>query len=540
MRQLLDESFWSAPISAPARRIAMLATLAVMALLLFVRLGMYPLWDDEANTALFGSGVWETGDTTAVIDANVIAYRNGAELARHSFKNRHIPPLQYFVVAPFVRDTSSAVLARLPFALAGLATAWLLLAWLAQTRPTRRAWALCTIALLGNVSFILYCQQARYYALTLLFAVTMAYAYANRERARMLILLAASGIGMIGSQYLGYLGIATALGCDYLLWGRKTARIPLRSLAALAASQVLATVVIVGTWYPVQQLARWQERPWPLDRAQLWLKTLRDLNANEMGVLLLMIVAPILARFARDVLTQRLTVAILASTAAITLVSPQGGAVYTVDIRYFCFLIPACLLLSVRGIELLRLRGIVPVLLGLIAFQTTLLHWIFALAFNPLTYKMELRSTMSWYVWELADPPPSTYDLVDDWLDVHAHAGESVLVIPDFATYPLMFHNRRLIYAWQLDEKRASELGDVAPINIRGRVAPDWIVSFGDKRQEDDLFRTEIAKLGATYERVARFEISAVDRSRPEMVWHRFHGRWYAKNAPLSFWRRTK
>jgi hypothetical protein len=540
MKQLLSDSYWATPISARARTIAILATLAVMAALVFARLGMYPLWDDEANTAMFGRGIWQTGDTTAIVGDNIIAYRNGAELGKHVLKNRHIPPLQYFVAAPFSRDTSSPLLARLPFALAGLATMWLLLTWLASTAPTRRTWVLCTTALLGNVSFILYCQQARYFALTLLFAAMMTYAYAHRERGtRMLVLLAGSGVGMLASQYLGYAGVVAALGCDYLIWGRKTARLTLRQLAALAASQLVAAIVIVGTWYPVQQIPPLMERPLPLDRAQLFLKTLRDLNTNEIGVGLLMIIAPILARFARDVLTLRITLLILAATAAVTLFSPQGGAVFAVDIRYVCFLIPPCLLLSVRAIELLRLRGLWAILVGLVAFQTTFLHWLLAQELSPPTYKMEIRNTLSWYVWELTDPPPSTYDLVNDWLDAHARPGETVVVIPDFAAYALMFHNPKLVYGWQLDETRAAELGVVAPIQIRGRIAPDWIVSFGDKRQEDDLFRTDIAKTGATYERVAHFDISAVDRSRPEIVWHRFHGRWFAKNAPVSFWRRS-
>jgi hypothetical protein len=45
--------------------------------LLFARLGTYALWDDEANTALFGQSVWETGDTVALRDHNVVAFRNG-------------------------------------------------------------------------------------------------------------------------------------------------------------------------------------------------------------------------------------------------------------------------------------------------------------------------------------------------------------------------------------------------------------------------------------------------------------------------------
>ena len=57
---------------------ALLVTLAVAPLLL-VHLGTYALWDDEANTAIFASNVWKTGDTTAFDGTNIIAFRGGLE-----------------------------------------------------------------------------------------------------------------------------------------------------------------------------------------------------------------------------------------------------------------------------------------------------------------------------------------------------------------------------------------------------------------------------------------------------------------------------
>src|SRR5205807_2588413 len=46
--------------------------LASSSMLLFARLGHYALWDDEAYTALAAQGVWQTGDTTAVLGHNVV------------------------------------------------------------------------------------------------------------------------------------------------------------------------------------------------------------------------------------------------------------------------------------------------------------------------------------------------------------------------------------------------------------------------------------------------------------------------------------
>jgi 4-amino-4-deoxy-L-arabinose transferase-like glycosyltransferase len=101
-----------------------------IAFLIFLRLGYYPLWDDEANTAIFAHGVWETGDTSAIFGHNILGYRNGLEL-NAELKNRLIAPLAYYVAAPFVGlFDNSFFYARLPFAIAGLITIASVIFWL--------------------------------------------------------------------------------------------------------------------------------------------------------------------------------------------------------------------------------------------------------------------------------------------------------------------------------------------------------------------------------------------------------------------------
>ena len=94
--------------------------LAIFGILLFALLGIkwmdaYSLWDDEANTALFAQSVHETGDTSAIIGHNVIAYRNGAELNENK-KSRYVSPLQYYFLAPFTdAHRPNPFQSRLPF-----------------------------------------------------------------------------------------------------------------------------------------------------------------------------------------------------------------------------------------------------------------------------------------------------------------------------------------------------------------------------------------------------------------------------------------
>src|SRR5204863_6833488 len=102
------------------RRLFMLAALVavgiVSALLLFIRLGHYALWDHEAGTALSAIGIWRTGDTTALLDHNLVAYESGKDL-RH-LHERLMPPLPAYLAAPFIGLLgANSWAARLPFAL---------------------------------------------------------------------------------------------------------------------------------------------------------------------------------------------------------------------------------------------------------------------------------------------------------------------------------------------------------------------------------------------------------------------------------------
>jgi hypothetical protein len=87
---------------------------AAVLFLLFFGLGHNSLWDDEANTALFGKSVWQTGDTNALLGDNLIAFRGGLELK--DLKNRLIPPLQYYFISPVAGNSGSiSLLGRAPF-----------------------------------------------------------------------------------------------------------------------------------------------------------------------------------------------------------------------------------------------------------------------------------------------------------------------------------------------------------------------------------------------------------------------------------------
>src|SRR5262249_14613581 len=145
-----------------SQRLLSAAIFLVAAILLFVRLGHYALWDDEAVVALSAKGVLQTGDTTAAIGHNIVAY-NGGILLRN-LHDRSTPPLPAYVTAVAMRILGdNAWCLRLPFALCGLGTVAVLLCWLQRLQIDRTAWFVAALAIVGNVSFFLFCRQCRYY-----------------------------------------------------------------------------------------------------------------------------------------------------------------------------------------------------------------------------------------------------------------------------------------------------------------------------------------------------------------------------------------
>ncbi|MCE9590722.1 MAG: hypothetical protein K8S99_09385 [Planctomycetes bacterium] len=164
----MDGSARSTPPAAPAdRRVWLPLTVAVLAVscaLLFFRLGHYPLWDDEADTALFARSIARTGSANALIDQNLIACRNGAELK--DLRLHYLPPAMYYLAAPFVgRYGLGAFWPRFPFAACGLLTVALILFWLRRDGAGAGIWILVSVGIVSNVSLMLYSRECRYYAL---------------------------------------------------------------------------------------------------------------------------------------------------------------------------------------------------------------------------------------------------------------------------------------------------------------------------------------------------------------------------------------
>jgi hypothetical protein len=277
------------------RRLIAATTVLLSALLLFSGLNYYALWDDEAVTALAGEGVWRTGDTSVVLDHNVVAYRAG--LLLRGTHERSTPPLAAYLVAPFVgRSGAQAWVVRFPFAVLGLASVGLILFWLYRIDAHWFTWLLVGLALVANVSLWLYCRQCRYYSPAIFSSIAIAYLYLNWNGSRrQLGLLAAASIILLASNYLNYVALQLCLLADYLIVGRKRRSLGIKDWLIVLVPQVVVGLVIVLIWNTLGTGSKeYIQGNTILQRLQLVWMNLRDINRCEYGAGLLLLAAPVL------------------------------------------------------------------------------------------------------------------------------------------------------------------------------------------------------------------------------------------------------
>lgn len=330
-----------------------LVILTASGLLLFGRLGHYALWDDEAATALVAQGVWQSGDTTAVLGHNVAACRNG--LLLRDLHERSTPPLAAYLAAPLAGlRPGEALGARLPFAVLGFICIAVLVAWLWKDARSHGVWLLFGAALLGNVSLFLFSRQCGYYAPALLASVALAYLYLHWDGLRRgLLIFALLSLALLACSYLNYAALYACLMVDYAIWGRRRYRLVGGDWVALFLPQLLLGLPLLWVWNPLQAAnADYFQANGLGDRLRLFLMSCRDLNACEFGVGVLLLAAPVLALFRRGSWLGRGSVVAVVYLAVVSLLSPQPLAVSRfADVRYLVPLIPLCIALQVGVLQ---------------------------------------------------------------------------------------------------------------------------------------------------------------------------------------------
>ena len=508
-----------------AKIIITVFVLAGSVFFLFFNLGHYALWDDEATTALYAQSIWRTGDLYALLDHNLIAYNSGMEL--NGLYNRYMPPLPFYLAAPFVGNfPGSAMAARLPFAICGLLTVGMMLLCLWRSGASWNTWILISIGILCNVSLMLFSRQCRYYSVVMLMSTALAYLYFYRdERLKTSIAIAAASLFLFASHYLCYVAVYSCLIIDYFLWGRKTRPIKFSQLAVIFVPQVLLGGLLLSIFNLFKTKGYdtagtlWEEKGAAL------LSTLSDFNNGELGVGILILMAPLLCFYTKNML--RCFVAIGVYLLVIGLLSPPLSQIGT-TVRYLAPLIPLCIMTGVWSIQAITIRWKwLSIPLAILAFGTNALHrGIFEMTDNSTEFSRVLsqdrfRSTIIEFTKELISPYPSAYRTTSEWINQQVADQDSIWVMPSYATYPLMYHAPKPVYAWQLQEA-LQPWEDLPAIHFMYKIPPDYVIAFGPYVETVQDTLQALEQRGVRYVPVKRIDQYWYDLIRPELFWHAF------------------
>jgi len=517
-----------------------IATILIAAFLLFFNLGKYALWDDEADTALFAQSVWSTGDTYAMLDHNLIAHTSGQEL--RGFYNRYIPPLGFYIAAPFVGlNPGSVFAARFPFALLGLLTITLILLFLYKSGSSHTTWLLTCAGILCNVSFMLFFRQCRYYAPAIFFSTFIVYLYVHRNNQKIAYILSSILLFLLlCSHYLAYFALLGGLFVDYFVFERKKRPLTFSQSSIVFFPQLILGGLLLSIYNLsfINNSFDYTFGSWIIYKATIAFWNLRDLNNCEIGSILLIILAPFLYYRKKNINLVRCPLAILVYIIVTSVFSPipifgnGSSRIFTVhgfaEIRYIAPLIPLCIFIAVITIETLAgSKKLIILLLAILTFSTNILNKALMLkTYNNAKWgspiaKTPIRSTILEFVKELTSMNKSTYRTTADWINTNVKNKETIWVEPGFASYPLMYHAPKALYAWQLKEK-IPQNANLPDIHFVGKISPDYIIAFGPFRKDVGEKMEELAMQGDLYEKIEQIDLYWYDLIRPELFWHSF------------------
>lgn len=493
------------------------ALLAVSACLLFVHLGSYSLWDDEAETALGARGILKTGDTTALLDHNLHARRAGVTL--RNLHDRLTPPLaSYMTALSFALGRQDAWFARLPFALCGVGTVGLILWLLWEKRISFRFVVMFGIALLSQVSLFLYFRQDRYYGTSLFLAASIFYFYLTRWDKPW----ARCVIGFLtGLLFLSHPLICAQVGLvlvvDWLVFRRRTVPFEFRWLWEGGLPLILLVVPSLFIWNPfLTKSSGYLGEVTLADRLTLLGWNFRDLFSAEFLPASLMVLAPIAFLVSRNVWILRTAFALVVILVATSLLSYQRVQMTSVaDVRYLIVAIPIGLALSTLTLGELVGNKSWGWLVAVLVLGTNLgsgkIFWEGRPASLPL----------QWWG-ELVAPMEEPYAPVAEWVRTNIPPRASVWVEPDYMMYPLMFHAPEPVYAWQLDDSQDPQFARLSPIHFKGRERPDYVIVFGPSISRVLPVLQQMNDSHSTYHQVAQINYFWKDLYRPEIFWRTF------------------
>jgi len=439
--------------------LAQIILVALAAVLLFWGLADKYLWQDEAATAVLATRLLKFGRPLAYDGVNLITIDHFAAEGSSAIGPRTRDPraaVDYYVRrGDFKPDTTwrwqpwglfaiaaasieilgqTTLAARLPFALAGLATVPLLF-WLVRRQFGSFSMAAISAALLvSNSYWILHARQCRYYSVSSLFLVLTLMAYARWQwGGRGPAAFIAAAWCWFQVDYGTVLPVLAVLFLEALVADRRAFRRTLTAGAILAAT-LLPFIFFYDLWHR----GSYAEETW-LDRFRL-----NFFNTNEYVAPFLVVLAAIFmlaANWKSLAAAERRLIAVgCAILVALTLWIPTVTVLSFV--RYAIIAVPVGAMLTAW--VLVRAFGQRRWLACAAAPVLVFTPWL-SLPLRAVVAPPDWWEGSVWYRVELNDArarifgnQPDPNRLVIDWLRKNAAPSDEILI--NYEDFPLMYY----------------------------------------------------------------------------------------------------
>ncbi|MFI5205549.1 MAG: hypothetical protein ACHQVK_01275, partial [Candidatus Paceibacterales bacterium] len=147
----------------------------IFSVLVILAANMHPLWGDEAETALFARNILHYGVPKGWDGTNIMGINNAVVL-NNNLINHTSPWAQYYITAAsFAIFGQTSFSARLPFIILSIFSIPLLYFLVLKLSQSKKAATLATIIAGVSVPYILFSYQDRYYALTSICGLLLAF-----------------------------------------------------------------------------------------------------------------------------------------------------------------------------------------------------------------------------------------------------------------------------------------------------------------------------------------------------------------------------
>lgn len=395
-------------------------------------LGSSYLWQDEAQTALIARTVLSHGIPLGDDGRNSFSQEWGFDAGKDRVWKWHTWLPFYLTAASFALLGQSAVSARLPFVLFGVATVVLVYIFSRSLWNSRRTGIFSAVMLLATIPFDILCRQCRYYAPTMFFSLLVLYFYYQVLNGKKLstVWLVVTAVLLFHTQQISFLAPLGAVFGHAVLFRRD-------KLKPVFLSCVIAVAITAPWMWWIADLTSAYSRANRLDfldyRGAFFLAASFTSQIFDYVLPPMLIAVPLLAYAATvwrkkafvipDRIVTRgvslLGLFVVAGILAVALPQPPGDF-----FRYVAPVIPACAMLIGLAIETgTRLHPVVGVL-ALVFFGST----------QPLGS----------YAYELTHNYKGPLEGIVRYLNKHAKPGDIVAIT--YEDLPIKFYtNLRVV-----------------------------------------------------------------------------------------------